>query len=237
MAPEEVNQGRNDSTGGEQEAATRRPFLFSLVLPLGQLLLCAVLIMIVCGPGSLMPVSSTGTIYVEAKNSVTEHASDGPVRPSETPTPPNRRIWTAGHVLASIWLLNVPGSMVSMKLAAYGSTHQGFMARVLDGFASSQLSGSLVALPFWWIAGRGADALLAMRRNVIAPRIHLPETAIAFLLLAGGVLFCILEVVAFFSDRAAPMILAAMALWTFLGGITVRARYKQRRIMQAAVSR
>lgn len=237
MAQEGANQDGNDATGCGQRAAMRRTVLFRLALPLGQLLLCAVLIVIVCGPRSLMPVSSTGTIYVKAENGVTERVSDGPARPAETPKPPDRRTWTAGRVLASIWLLNAPGSILTMKLAAYGSTHHGFMARVFDGFASSQLSGSLVALPFWWIAGRGADALLAMRRNVVAPRIHLPETAIAFLLLAGGVLFCILEVVAFFSDRAAPMILAAMALWTFLGGITVRARYKQRRIMQAAVSR
>ena len=62
MAREDVNQDRSDATGGGQGAATRRPFRFIVVLPLGQLLLCAVLIVIVCGPGSLMPVSSTGTM-------------------------------------------------------------------------------------------------------------------------------------------------------------------------------
>jgi hypothetical protein len=51
-----------------QPTATRRHSPVRVVLPLGQLVLCAVLLVMACGPESLMPVSTgAGTIYVGAK--------------------------------------------------------------------------------------------------------------------------------------------------------------------------
>src|SRR5256885_13357433 len=44
------------------------------------------------------------------------------------------------------------------------------------------LSWSLAGVFFWWLAGRGADALRAARKSVLAPRITMGETIFAGLL-------------------------------------------------------
>jgi hypothetical protein len=217
-----------------QPAATRRHFPLSLVLPLGQLLLCAVLIVIFCGPESLMSVKTTtgtGTIYVETQSTVTDRSGDGPATHVHihAQQPPNGHVTATGRVLVSVWLLNLPGSILKMKLAAYGSTHQGFVARAVDAFTGSWLSGAVLALPLWWIVGRGADALLALKRKAIHPRIRFAEAAISFLLLMAGALFTVIGIYAALSSSGSWALVVATLLWSFLGGLSVRAWQMQRR--------
>jgi hypothetical protein len=138
-----------------------------------------------------------------------------------------------GRVLGSIWALNLPGGVLQMKLAAYGRTHDGWIARAVVAFTCSLLSSSVLALPLWWIAGRGADALLAMRRKLVAPRIRFPEAAISFVLFAGGAFFAVVGIVTLFSGGESALLLLAVLLWSFLGGIGVLARYKQLRMRRS----
>jgi len=195
----------------EQATATRRHFPLRLLLPLGQLLLCAVLLVMACGPESLMPVrTGTGTIYVETQSAFTDRSADGPATHAHVQQQPNGHVTATGRVLVSVWLLNLPGSILKMKLAAYGSTHQGFVARSVDAFAGSWLSGAVLALPLWWIVGRGADALVAIKRKAMKPRIRFPEAAISFLLLMAGALFTVIGIY-FTLSGARP--------WALNGGI------------------
>ena len=218
-----------------QPTATRRPFPLRLVLPLGQLVLCAVLIVIFCGTESLMP-ASTGTIYVGTKGVFTGRPVSGSdsFPTTHTQQPPAPHITAKGRILASIVLLNVPGDILQMKLMTYGRTHDGWLARAVDTFTSSLLSGSVLALPFWWIVGRGADALIALKRKAIQPRIRFAEAAISFLLLMGGALSSVFGIYAALSGDGSWMVAAAMLLWTLLGGVVVRAWQMQRRNQLAA---
>lgn len=88
----------------EQPTPTPRHFPLSVVLPLGQLLLCAALLVIFCGPESLAPVrTGTGTIYVETQSTVTHRSADGPQRTS-TSTCSSHRMATLPLQAAS-WFL------------------------------------------------------------------------------------------------------------------------------------
>ena len=138
-------------------------------------------------------------------------------------------ITSTGRVLASVWLLNVPGDILQLKLAAYGSSHQGFVARAVDAFTCSSLSSALLALPLWWIVGRGADALIALKRKAIHPRIRFAEAAISFLLLMAGALFSVIGIYFALSGRGSWMLVAASLMWAALGGLGVRAWQMQRR--------
>jgi len=215
-----------------RQPTARRRFPLRLVLPLGQLVVCAVLLVIFCGPGSLMPVIRRGTIYVEAQATFTDRSDD--VAATHAAQPPDRHITTTGRVLASVWLLNVPGDILQLKLAAYGSTNSGWLARAVDAFTCSRLSGALLALPLWWIVGRGADALLALKRKAIHPRIRFAEAAISFLLLMGGALFSVIGIYMGLAGTGSWAMVAALLLWAFLGGVGVRARQMQRRYWLAA---
>lgn len=216
-----------NENASQEPTVTRRHFPLRLVLPLGQLVLCAVLLVIFCGPSSLMPVIRRGTIYVETQAAFTDRPGDGPAKHAEQPPAPH--ITATGGVLASVWLLNVPGDILQMKLAAYGSTHQGFVARAVDAFTCSSLSGAVLALPLWWIVGRGADALIALKRKAIHPRIRLAEAAISFLLLMAGALFTVIGIYFALSGRGSWALLAASLMWASLGALGVRAWQMQRR--------
>ena len=99
----------------------------------------------------------------------------------------------------------------------------------MGAFTCSSLSGAALALPLWWIVGRGADALIALRRKAIHPRIGFAEAAISFLLLMAAALFTVMGIYFAVSGRESWMLVAALLLWAFLGGLGVRAWQMQRR--------
>lgn len=222
MAPDNLQHDHSGGAVAGENPRARRRYSFRLVLPVGQLLLSGVLMLIVCGPRSLIPVRAR-VGYVAVKVTFTDTTA--------TPQHPQSDRWMRikGQVFSSVWLLNLPGGMLQMKAAAYGINHHGWIAAAMDAISSSSLSSSVLALPFWWIAGRGADALAARRRKLIPLRIRFSEAAVSFVLLMGGALVASVEIVAFVSGNGAAMVLAGMLLWSFLGGIGVRARYLERR--------
>ena len=76
--------------------------------------------------------------------------------------------------------------------------------------------------------GRGADALVALKRKVIHPRIRFAEAAISFLLLMAGALFTVMGIYAALSGTGSWMLVAALLMWAWLGGVGVRAWQMQR---------
>src|SRR6185437_10101511 len=145
-----------------QTTAPRQSFPFRLVLPLGQLLLCAALILIACGPGSF--AGSVPPVH-------------GPIS-----APPAR----AGVANNLVVLLNLPGYVLQAPVAAYCKSHHSQLSRYSSAITCGGFGWSVFALPLWWIAGRAIEALLAIRRNVVAPHIHWIEAAISLLLLFFG---------------------------------------------------
>jgi hypothetical protein len=95
------------------------------------------------------------------------------------------------------------------------------------------LSWSLAGVFFWWLAGRGADALRAAWKSVLAPRITMAETIFAGLLFAIGVATLVGILTSTPDDRRDIDFLALIAgglLWGVLAALTIAARLLQWRL-------
>ena len=99
------------------------------------------------------------------------------------------------------------------------------------------ISWPLIGILFWWIAGRGIDALIGARRRIMNPSIGWAETAVSIVALACGVIFCMLPfMVESENDRYGPwwqLLCIAGAIWVLLGGATIAARFVQFRVRRA----
>src|SRR5262249_35416222 len=91
-----------------------------------------------------------------------------------------------------------------------------------------------IAIVFWWMAGRGCEALAATRAKIATPRIRLIEVlfALVFVVLAGGLSLM------YISEGSYDPITTAMgvggAVWAILGAITVAAYVLQWRLRRQA---
>jgi hypothetical protein len=95
------------------------------------------------------------------------------------------------------------------------------------------LSWSLAGVFFWWLAGRGADALRAARKSVLAPRITIGETIFAGLLFAVGMATLVGILTSTADDRRDIDFLALIAgglLWGVLASLTIAALFLQCRL-------
>jgi len=143
-------------------------------------------------------------------------------------TPEEMRLRQLSHLrLVAPQLLNFPCAFVG--LARPETVPPGF---IVEFWRS--LSWPIVGIVFWWIVGRGIDALLAARSGVLSPAITWAETAVALLLTLFAGMCC----VSFFVDDTiasesmfpwhAEYI--AFPAWILLGSATVFARIVQWRI-------
>jgi hypothetical protein len=93
------------------------------------------------------------------------------------------------------------------------------------------MSWPFAGLIFWWITGRGIEALVASRSRVVSPAITWVETVTALLVsfFAGSLFVGLMVDRSMRSDFIFPWQLAILAcgLWTFLGAVTVLARLLQ----------
>jgi hypothetical protein len=99
----------------------------------------------------------------------------------------------------------------------------------------------IVGVIFWWIAGRGIEALIASRGRVLSPSITWAEVIVASVVIA----FCLLCCIGFASDPSFrddfiypwPGAAVASGLWIILGGVTVAARVIQWRMRRQLTAR
>jgi len=93
------------------------------------------------------------------------------------------------------------------------------------------ISWPFVGIFFWWIAGRGIEALVASRRRVLSPTITWFEVLVASLVIAFCAALCVglLPDASFRDELIYPWRLVPMAtgLWILLGVATVTARLVQ----------
>jgi hypothetical protein len=104
----------------------------------------------------------------------------------------------------------------------------------MDVITWRALTGPLLGILFWWVAGRGIEALLAARRGFVRPEISWVETGI------GGALFLFCTIAAIGlplfgnknHDPDFPLTLwcCGLGTWALLGAVVAAARVGQWRI-------
>lgn len=95
------------------------------------------------------------------------------------------------------------------------------------------ISWPFVGIFFWWLLGRGLEALSAARRSIASPRIRWGETTFAVILFAVGLVALAGIVTSTPEDRHDIQFMALVAggvLWGILATPTIIARFLQWRI-------
>lgn len=202
------------------EIGARRSFRFSLALPLGQLLLCAIL---------LCPIRMW--IFVEL--GVPERLLGFVTLPHEHMHGGGLRYWSSISGLEIAAMLNLPAGMVQLPYDIYSPSHNDFHPPGVDLKVWRAVTWPILGTFFWWVAGRGADALAASRRRTLTPKIKWAEAIL-------GLVLSVLSItgtigVVFFSgadrhDPLLPLFAFAGVMWTILGALPFIARIVQWRL-------
>ena len=144
--------------------------------------------------------------------------------------------WSQQSGMHTVIAMNLPAAVFHVPYAIFSTSHQVWTPGHLDARIWQAITSPILGLVFWWVAGRGADALMAAARKQLAPKIRWTETIIGFLLAAGGAVFVLGFVFTGGEDRSdgGLQILAALAgMWSVLGSLTVVARIIQWRMGKA----
>ena len=94
----------------------------------------------------------------------------------------------------------------------------------------------LAGIVFWWLTGRGIEALSASFQSTLHPRLHWVEVTWAGVLFVIGIVTFIGIVTSTPDDRRDKAFMALVyggLLWGVLSGLTVTARFRQRRICKS----
>jgi hypothetical protein len=94
---------------------------------------------------------------------------------------------SSDRALDRVRFLNIPALVLTAPLAALSSDHQAWLPRNMDGKVWDALLSPFLDLYFWWIIGRGVDALISLRRNQIRPNLKWFDGITALALLGGGI--------------------------------------------------
>jgi hypothetical protein len=136
--------------------------------------------------------------------------------------------WSDEKGVQTVAAINFPAVVFEAPLMLFQKNWEN---HGVDYRVGRAIAWPILAMVFWWIAGRGAEALAAARRRELVPGIGWVETVIGFLLLAGGITILVGVEVFSGDDRHALQLLAAIgALWGFLGGLSVAAKVVQWRL-------
>jgi hypothetical protein len=213
-----------------------RTLAFRWVLPITQLVLCVVI---------LWPLR--GAIIQQVRHSIDVYwtAKTPQPRPSENqqlvilvtdPLTPQQR-QTLEVLERREWapmLLNLPSLLVQLPYVILNPAKQEWVPKGMDFKTWRVISWPLVGILFWWSAGRGIEALLAARRQLVRPRISWVETAAG----AALFLFCAVAAVALplcagvDEDFPLRLWIAGSGMWAVLAGVVVAARVAQWRIQR-----
>ena len=217
----------------------RRTFAFRWLLPTTQLLLCSV---------ALWPLRPL--LIQQVRDSIYAYR----VRTNPPPSLPEKQqlvvplsprqqsdFETFERLERREWIpqtLNLPCILVQLPYVILNPAKQEWIPRGMNFRTWRAISWPLLGILFWWIAGRGIEALIATRRRLIRPNITWIETTVGAALCA----FCAVAAVCMplFSgrDENFPMKLfvAAFVMWSVLGGMVVAGRVAQWRLRKGLIS-
>lgn len=203
----------------------RRAFPFRWVLPIGQLLLCFVLLLPELGFLAFQVHSVAHAYWPQKVEAPLAHLNLKVLIVDPDTPPPTMRIRRIRVSLPA--LINLPSGFV------------GLSAWVPKGMLPDfwrAITFPLVGLIFWFVAGRSIEALSAARSRSLSPAITWVEFGTALLIIIFCALFCVGMVVdpSVRKDLVFPWLPAfvASSLWILLGATTVAVRIVQWQIRQ-----
>ena len=131
-------------------------------------------------------------------------------------------------------VLNLPSGLIQLPYVILNPSKQEWVPVGLDLMTWRAINWPLLGLVFWWSAGRGIDALLAVRKRLLQPKMSGLEVVIGLVCFA----FCAIAAICFphFSgkehDPDFPLTLLSLgfAMWAVLGGTVVLAKVLQWRM-------
>ncbi len=215
-----------------------RPVPFRRVLPIAQLLLCALL---------LFPYRAVlmWTVFGVRISAPANRAVASAFRSNPDGTidfSPNSEfeqwIKAKDYAYDTVSLLNLPGVFPQIPFMILRDGHDELRMGTIDFKTWRVITWPILALPFWWMSGLGLEALIAARRGLIFSRIGWMSTVISFLLMAGGLSMAISFLFAG-KDRAEPILqlmACASLMWGVLASLTVAAKIAQWRLRKEAIS-
>lgn len=214
-------------------------FPFRWAFPIGELLLCAIL---------LWPLRSEllADLRPKASPPPRQHVAIPivPAQPNERPgltiiqvgsvPPPDQRVERLRQLRLSIPAsLNFPAGFFNYFIASWVTDNS---RPYDDKFRESwsAVTWPLLAIVFWWMAGRAVEALLAARQKLLVPRIGPPEVTVAIVLLFfGGGLALQIGLSGESRDLDSYLLVWGAALWGLIGAVMLLARIVQWRVRKA----
>src|SRR5215472_17155569 len=198
---------------------------FRLALPLGQLVLCALI---------LWPIR--GLILAELGLPMAVRLI-GP--PLFFRSGPGRMFleWSLRNGRQTVAAINLPAGLAQLPTVLLRADKTEWRPAAVDFLTWRAVTWPLLGMVFWWIAGRGVDALVAAPQKAPAPRIGWTETVLGFVLGAGGLVGAIAFLLTAgpdLHDRQLQLFMSSAGMWGLLGSLTVAARVVQWRMGKAA---
>ena len=143
--------------------------------------------------------------------------------------------WVYFHdVVLIIRGLDLPGGLLQLPITIARADKTDWHPPGIEGFLWSAISWPVLALVFWWMAGRAVEALHALGNLQIRPRITLVEAIVAGVFMAGGAVLVVGLGIEYrtrvYKEFTAAVFVAAGGLWTLLGSLSVVARFRQWRL-------
>ncbi len=126
--------------------------------------------------------------------------------------------------------LNLPVGIAQLPYIIPSREKREWAPRGMTTDAWRALSWPFAGVLFWWLAGRGVEALLASRKKIVSPRLTLPETIFAAVFVCGGVAALVGIITSTPDDRRdfqCLLLLAGGLLWGVLASLTITARVSQ----------
>jgi hypothetical protein len=134
--------------------------------------------------------------------------------------------------LSSVVALNIPAGLIQLPYSMNSPTKREWSPKGMNDLVWRAVTWPFLCIPFWWLTGRAIDALTAVKRRLVRPRIGLMEMAIGSIWVAVGALLFVsfLVMAGINKDPDLTRIAAAGGLWALLGGLSVLARFRQSRL-------
>jgi len=141
----------------------------------------------------------------------------------------------ASHVMEAVTGINLPGVLLQLPFAILRSDHEIWRPPGVSVQLWRGITFPVSGLVFWWIAGRAAEALVAIKYGQLMPKIGWVETVVGFLVMAAGATFLggmLFGVSPSQRDWESTRLAAAGGLWALLGALSVVARFQQWRFLK-----